>query len=129
MKEFGGRMRGHAARTVARNLSILELEVVGAPIAMLNAAAVKSLLTFIDETAPIDAGPGVRQPIERHVVQHVANRKSEVKWTLARRRAQDARRPFPYGAWRSDLNDARISETKFAGCSQAAKCPPLGNLL
>ena len=30
---------------------------------------------------------------------------------------------------RNDLNDARISETKIAGCSQAAKWVPLGNLL
>src|SRR5215467_4260074 len=30
---------------------------------------------------------------------------------------------------RSDLNEARISETKDAGCSQAAKWPPLGRLL
>ncbi|MBN8991151.1 MAG: TetR family transcriptional regulator [Rhizobiales bacterium] len=31
--------------------------------------------------------------------------------------------------WRSDLNAARISETKNAGCSHAAKWPPLGSLL
>lgn len=31
--------------------------------------------------------------------------------------------------WRSDLNAARTSETKNAGCSHAAKWPPLGSLL
>src|SRR5262245_58793446 len=30
---------------------------------------------------------------------------------------------------RSDLNEARISETKNSGCSHAAKCPPFGSLL
>ena len=31
--------------------------------------------------------------------------------------------------WRSGLNPARSSDTKIAGCSQAAKCPPLSSLL
>ena len=32
-------------------------------------------------------------------------------------------------AWRSGLNDARNSAVKAAGCSQAAKWPPLSSLL
>ena len=30
---------------------------------------------------------------------------------------------------RNDRNDAHISDVNNAGCSQAAKCPPLGSLL
>jgi hypothetical protein len=35
----------------------------------------------------------------------------------------------PHAGLRSDLNAARISSTNSFGCSQAAKCVPLGKLL
>src|ERR1700730_7310324 len=35
----------------------------------------------------------------------------------------------PFYGYRSDLKPARISSEKSFGCSQAAKCPPLGSLL
>ena len=39
-------------------------------------------------------------------------------------------RKLPFGvSYRSDLNEARSSETKDSGCSHAAKCVPLGSRL
>src|SRR5207302_9560701 len=83
---------------------------IGAPIAAASSAVVKSLVVFIDECL-LKSG------------------------SMSRACTEDGARRMPAPsskcqvALRSGLNAARISSTNSFGCSQAAKCVPLGNVL
>ena len=116
--------RGHVVIqfTIHRNGRITDVRIV-------SAFVISTPLTGPAYNAIVSSSPTEPLPPEypdpmAFLYRHVLLQRAASGLTVV---IEPGQRPLHY--LRSDLNPARISSDRNFGCSQAAKCPPLGSLL